>query len=87
MPQEGKGTLEEWRQYPVFTELLTDHNRYAELRQRCLKSCEELDKLVREGSPEQKEAAQKSLNAYGYALGLLDKAIEERDKLLKEQGG
>ena len=87
MPQEEKGNLEEWRQYPEFAGLLTDHTKYTELRDRCLKSCEELDRLVREGSPEQKEAAQKSLNAYGYALSLLDKALEERDRLLSEQGG
>jgi hypothetical protein len=85
MAQEEKGTLEEWQQYPVFTEMLTKHDKFVELRGLCLKSCQQLDRIVQSGKPEEKEAAQKVLNAYGYALSLLDEAIAARDKVVAQQ--
>ena len=77
---DKKAVLEEWQQYPIFTELLTDHEKYAELREKCLKSCEELDQVIKSGGSN-REAAQDSLNAFGFALGLLEEAIQKRDEL------
>ena len=81
---DKKAALEEWQQYPIFTELLTDHEKYADLREKCLKSCQELDEVIKSGGPN-REAAQDSLNAFGFALGLLDEAIKKRDEMT-EQG-
>ncbi len=83
---EQNDKLEEWQQYPVFQELMTDYDKYVDLRNKCANTCRELDRVLKNGSSEEKEAAQKSINAYGYALGLLDEAIQARDRIVEEHG-
>ena len=78
--------LEEWQQYPTFQELMSDYDKYMDLRNKCVKTCKALDGVLQSGSPDEKDAAQKSINAYGYALGLLDEAIKARDKIIEEHG-
>lgn len=79
--------LPEWQQYPAFAELLSDHEKYLDLRKRCLRTCEQLDQLLRTGNAEQRVAAQESLNAYGLAIKLLDEALAARDQYLKAHAG
>ena len=86
MANVEKPGLPEWQQYPTFAELLTDHDKYVELRQRCVRSCQQLDDLVKNGSAEQRIAAQQSINAYGLALKTLDEAVAARDKYIEKQG-
>lgn len=80
---EAKSPLPEWQQYPTFGELLTEHEKFLDLRRRSVRSCEQLDRLLRDGKPEQQSAAQGSINAYGLALRLLDEAIAARDQVTK----
>lgn len=80
---DKKAALEEWQQYPIFTELLTDHDKYTAMREKCLKSCEKLDAAIKSGGPG-RAAAQDSLNAYGFALGLLEEALRKRDELMEQ---
>ncbi len=47
MADEKQASLDDWQQYPIFSELLTDHSKYDDLKQKCLKSCEELDRIIK----------------------------------------
>jgi hypothetical protein len=73
----------DWRQYPIHAELLTNRERFQALRDRCLRTCAALDAVLRTGPTEQRQLAQSVLNAYGYALALLDDAIRARDEVLQ----
>ncbi len=84
---DDKLKLEDWQQYPVFTELLSDYDSYMDLRNKCVKTCKQLEQVLQSGSPDEKEMAQKSINAYGHALGLLEEAIKARDKIVESHGG
>lgn len=77
---------EELRDYPILRELLTDQEKYQALRDQCLRTCKQLDELVRTGSPQVRETAQTTLNAYGHALGFLDEALQARDEVLEQEG-
>lgn len=76
----------DWRQYPLYEELLTRRDRYQTIRDRCLRTCQQADALLGSGSPEERSLAQRTLNAFGYALGFLDQAIQARDAVLQERG-
>ncbi|NNE09796.1 MAG: hypothetical protein HKN20_14650 [Gemmatimonadetes bacterium] len=82
---QKQGQIEEWQQYPTFQELLTDYEKFVELRQKCAKTCQALGHVIENGSPEEKDMAQNSINVYGYAIGLLEETIKARDKFLDEQ--
>ena len=75
---------DDYRDYPILGELLTDHSRYTSLREKCLRTCRQLDEVVRAGSPGERESAQRTLNAYGHALGFLDEVILARDRMLEQ---
>lgn len=81
-----RGHIEEWQQYPVFQELLTDFDKFVDLRQKCAKTCQALGHVLESGTHEEKEAAQQAINVYGYAIGLLEETIKARDKFIEEQG-
>lgn len=74
----------DWRQYPVYEELLTNRDRYLTIRDRCLRTCQQVGAVLATGSSEDKSLAQRTLNAYGYALDFLDQAIQARDAVLQE---
>jgi len=80
---------ENWRNYPIFAELITDQTRYQEMRDRCLGRCRLLDQTLKTGNTEQREVAQHTLNAIGYALAILDEAVQKRGEIVhqEEAGG
>lgn len=84
-----RAQAEEYRDYPILRELLTDQAQYTSLREKCLLTCRQLDEIVRVGSAEDRASAQRTLNAYGHALGFLDEVILSRDRVLEqyESGG
>ncbi len=79
---DSPNSLPDWQQYPSFAELLADPAKAQELKSRALRSCEQLDQLLRTGDAAQKEWAQMALNAYGNALNLLDEARAEYERQL-----
>jgi hypothetical protein len=79
-----KQPADDYRDYPILQELLTDHSRYTSLREKCLRTCQQLDEIVRTGSAEERGSAQRTLNAYGHALGFLDEVILARDRVLEQ---
>lgn len=82
---QKQGQIEEWQQYPTFQELLTDYDKFVELRQKCAKTCQALGQVLESGTPEEKDLAQNSINVYGYAIGLLEETIKARDKFMEDQ--
>ena len=84
-----RAPTEDYRDYPILRELLTDESTYTSLREKCLRTCQRFDEVVRHGTPEERTAAQRTLNAYGHALGFLDEVILSRDRVLEqyESGG
>ena len=76
---------ENWRNYPIFAELITDRARYEEMRGQCLSRCRSLDETIQSGDPGQREMAQQTLNTLGFALGLLDEAIAKRDEIIEQE--
>ncbi|MEZ4649825.1 MAG: hypothetical protein R3E97_13770 [Candidatus Eisenbacteria bacterium] len=84
-----KSPNEELRDYPILRALLTDQAEYTSLREKCLRTCRTLDDLIQSGAGEERESAQRILNAYGHALGFLDEIVVARDRVLEqhETGG
>lgn len=86
MTSDARPALPEWQQYPTIGELLVDPDRYRDLRRRCHQSCEQLDRLSREGTPEERQLAVQSLEAYGRALQFLEEVLKMRDEAVQNRG-
>ena len=72
MSDEAK--IPEWKRFPVFDELLADPAKCAEMKRRILATCQDLDAVLRDGSPEEQTAAQGALNAFVHARLVLERA-------------
>ena len=84
-PDANSPGVENWRNYPIFAELITDQARYQEMRDRCLGRCRLLDQTLEAGTAEQRDVAQQTLNAIGYALAILDEAVQKRDEIVQQE--
>ncbi|MCS6884706.1 MAG: hypothetical protein RMM17_03050 [Acidobacteriota bacterium] len=68
------------RHYPVFEKYLQREN-FGAIFRKCENSCIEFDRVVRSGTRQDAEDAQKILNAYGRAMQLAAELLEVKAKL------
>jgi hypothetical protein len=69
-----------WRTFPAVERLYTE-GLLAGFLQRCERSCQQLDTLLREGDAREAERARAAMTAYGHTLQLLDRLAADAANL------